>query len=98
MRNGAKKRDMIENFMSSLVAILFHYFTAHVCNTFMTHYAIHVNGFSRRDQARPLSRVPSTQRNSGSYQNDRADHKTTSSTSFCPMRPTIGDTYRDCVK
>ena len=28
----------------------------------------------------------------------RADHKTTSSTSFCHMRPTLNDTYRDGVK
>ena len=29
------------------------------------------------------------------YQSHRADHKTTYSTSFCPMRPTLNDTYRD---
>ena len=34
----------------------------------------------------------------GSYQSHRADHKTASSTSFRPMRPTLNDTYRDRVK
>ena len=34
----------------------------------------------------------------GSYQSHRADHETTSSTSLCPMRPTLNDTYRDHVK
>ena len=31
-------------------------------------------------------------------QSHRADHYTTSSTSFCPMRPKLNDTYRDRVK
>ena len=31
-------------------------------------------------------------------QSHRADHKTTSSTSFRHMRPTVSDTYRDRVK
>ena len=34
----------------------------------------------------------------GIYQSHRADHKTTSSSSFGPMRPTLNHTYRDCVK
>ena len=34
----------------------------------------------------------------GSYRSHRADHETTSSTSFRPMRPTLNDTYRDHVK
>ena len=34
----------------------------------------------------------------GSYQSHCADHETTSSTSFCPMRPTLNDTYTDRVK
>ena len=34
----------------------------------------------------------------GSYHSHRADQKTTSSISFHPMRLTLNDTYRDCVK
>ena len=34
----------------------------------------------------------------GNYQSHRANHKTTSSTSFRPMRPTLNDVYRDLVK
>ena len=34
----------------------------------------------------------------GSYRSHRADHETTSSTSFRPMRLTLNDTYRDHVK
>ena len=34
----------------------------------------------------------------GSYQSHCADHKTTSGTSFCPLTPTLNDTYRDSVK
>ena len=34
----------------------------------------------------------------GSYQNNRADFETTSSTRLCPMRPTLNDIYRDGVK
>ena len=34
----------------------------------------------------------------GRYQGPRSDFKTTSSTSFLPKRPTLNDTYRDCVK
>ena len=34
----------------------------------------------------------------GSYQSRRADHETTSSTSFRPMRPTLNDSYRYLVK
>ena len=34
----------------------------------------------------------------GSYQSDRADNKPTTSTSFCPRRPTPNDTNRDRVK
>ena len=34
----------------------------------------------------------------GSYHSHRADHKTTSSASFCPVRPTLNNTYRDRMK
>ena len=34
----------------------------------------------------------------GSYQRHSADHETTSSTSLRPMRTTINELYRDCVK
>ena len=34
----------------------------------------------------------------GSYQSHHSDHKTTSSTTFRPMRPTLKDTHRDRVK
>ena len=34
----------------------------------------------------------------GSYQSHRVDHKKNSSTSFCPMRPTLNDPYRDRVQ
>ena len=34
----------------------------------------------------------------GRYQSRRVDHTTTSSTNFCPMRPTLIDTYRDRMK
>ena len=34
----------------------------------------------------------------GSSQNHRVDHKTTSSTSCRPMKPTLNDAYRDRVK
>ena len=34
----------------------------------------------------------------GSYQSRRADHETTSSTSLCPMRPTLNDNYWDHEK
>ena len=34
----------------------------------------------------------------GSYQSYRVDNKTNSSTSFCPVRPTLCDTYCDRVK
>ena len=34
----------------------------------------------------------------GSYQIPRADCKTTSSTSFLPMRPTLNDIYTDRVE
>ena len=34
----------------------------------------------------------------GSYDTHRADHKTTSSTSVCPMRLTPNDTYRERMK
>ena len=33
-----------------------------------------------------------------SYQSHRVDHKTTSSSGFRPIKRTLNDTYRDCVK
>ena len=35
---------------------------------------------------------------SGSFQSQSADHKRTSTTSFCPMRTALNDASRDCTK
>ena len=45
-----------------------------------------------------LKEILAAQFLAGSYQKHRADHKTTSSTSFRPMRTTINDAYRNRVK
>ena len=48
--------------------------------------------------ARAHTEILAEQFLAGSYQSHSADHETTSSTSFRPMRTTLNDTYTDQVK